>query len=105
MPEYFFTKHALEAMESRSITHKEVLEVLRLPEVSYRSNTGPHAGKNSVTHQRGKLYVVVAGTPTYHHTDFAKQFPCYAVITAGLRSTEQWNNEDAINRNTDTKGT
>lgn len=105
MPDYKFTKHALQAMADRQISPSEVLEVVRNPEVTYRNNTGPYAGRDSLIHQRGKLYVVVAGTPDFSAYDTSHLHPCYAIITAGLRSTEQWTNADVINRHVDTKET
>jgi hypothetical protein len=97
--EYYPTRHAVEAMTSRSITWAEVLWVLQQPEVTYRSDTGKHAGKDTSIKQRGSLYVVVANQPDFSQEDSSKQFPLHAVITIGLRSTLVWNNTDAIARN------
>lgn len=98
MRDYFPTRHAAKAMAERSITWAEILEIIEKPEVTYESNTGKNAGKDSTIHQRGSLYVVVANSPTFSFHDSAKQYPLYAVITCGLRTTLVWNNEDARQR-------
>ena len=101
MRDYFPTKHAVTSMAARDIPWAEVLWVLEQPEVTY-SNTskGPHAGKHTQIHQRGRLYVVVSLIPEYSRHDAAKEHPLYTVVTTGLRTQRQWTNEDARARRT-----
>ncbi len=99
MRSYFPTKHAAQAMSQRDVTWAEILEVLASPEVVYAGDRGAHAGKDSEIHQRGELYVVVGRKPTFDYYDTGQERPLYAVITVGLRSDRQWNNDDMRRRN------
>lgn len=103
MREYYPTLHANEKMAAREISWAAILDVLAAPEVSYQANHGAHAHVDATIYQRGALYVVAANKPDYSADDEHKDRPFYAVITVGLRSVEQWTDEDAINRNS-TKG-
>lgn len=98
---YYPTKHAVKSMSDRDIGWAEVLWVLAAPEVTYSGAVGKHAGKHTEIHQRGRLYVVVAQHPTFEHFDTSHETPLFAVITVGLRRTQVWTNQDAIERNRD----
>jgi hypothetical protein len=86
-------------MSERDVAWSAVLRVLNNTEVSY-SNThaGAHAGKTSEVRQADNLYVVVSTKPDYDRHDTDRTSPMYAVITVGLRSQDQWTNEDARRR-------
>ena len=101
--ELYPTRHCVEAMSERDISWSEILQIFAQPDVTYGGSTGAHAHQNSTTYQRGQLYAIIANTPEYGRHDKAKAFPMRAVLTTGLRSTEQWTNGDARSRSNNTK--
>lgn len=102
-PQFYPTRHAAKSMVARNITWAEILDAITAPDVVYESNTGKHAGKNSSTYQKDKLYVIVANEPSYLYYDSDHEWPLRAVITCGLRAQHQWTDAEAIARNNDTK--
>lgn len=98
MPDYYPTRHAVEAMAARGVTWAEVLEVLHRTEVSYTQDNDPRYPPDRRVHQYGRLYVVVGTKPTYARSDTAEEHPAFPVITVGLRQTRQWNDADVRNR-------
>lgn len=77
--DYHPTPHLVEKMRSRSITWGEILDVVKHPETSY----GPDE-RGRMVHQKDSLSVVASRDG--------------AIITVLLRTTKQWNDEDARNR-------
>lgn len=97
MKQYYPSKHAVQQMSARDVSWADVLHVLDFPEVKYvnRETDGP--GKAEV-HQRGNLYVVVSLEPTKMPRHAESDTDYHAVITVGLRQSDQWNNSDVRNR-------
>lgn len=78
------TPHLLEKLKARNVTWAEVVDILERPEVVY----GPDRQGRKVV-QKGDLAVVLATNN--------------AVITVLLRDAENWNDEEARNRETHEK--
>ncbi len=75
--ELFPSKHAVDAMRRRMVSWAEVLDVVKLPEVTYTSD-------GDVMFQRGKLSVVIAKNQV--------------VKTVLRREVQQWDDRDARRR-------
>lgn len=79
MGAFYPTKHLIEKLDAREITWSEIVDILDHPEVIY----GPDNRGRRVM-QRSDLSIVVGRDG--------------AVITALLRSSEQWTDEEAKRR-------
>lgn len=91
--EYYPTRHAVTRMADRQISWAEVLEVLTAPEVTYIQARAIGNLSPGRVNQRGDLYAVTSlEIEDAGHTDIV------AVMTVGLRSQDQWTDEDARNR-------
>lgn len=95
MSEVQLTRHARENMDARDVSFAEVLEVLRTYDTRYSSFM--HRGRptpDTYVYQRGRLAVVAQD-----------KNGVLLVKTVLLKDTEQWDDEDARARHTETRGT